>query len=59
MAGPSPYADTDNDNGVGADYEATTGTPRWVKVFGIITIVVILLFVVLLLVGGHNPGRHS
>lgn len=34
-------------------------TPRWVKVFGIITLVVILLFVVLLLVHGpHRPGRH-
>ena len=34
-------------------------TPRWVKVFGVIALVVILLFVVLLLAGGpHGPGRH-
>ena len=34
-------------------------TPRWVKVFGIIALVVVLLFVVLLLApGSHVPGRH-
>ncbi len=34
-------------------------TPRWVMVFGIIGIVVVLLFVVLHLAGGpHGPGRH-
>jgi hypothetical protein len=34
-------------------------TPRWVKVFGIIAIVLVLLFVILLLTGrGHGPGRH-
>lgn len=34
-------------------------TPRWVKVFGIIGLVVVLLFVVLFIVGGHHgPGRH-
>jgi hypothetical protein len=35
-----------------------TRTPRWVKVAGIITAVVVLLFVVLMLMGGHEPGRH-
>ncbi|HLM22692.1 MAG TPA: hypothetical protein VK390_14355 [Propionibacteriaceae bacterium] len=34
------------------------GTPRWVKVFGIIAIVVILLVVIMLLTG-HGPGRHT
>jgi ABC-type transporter Mla subunit MlaD len=34
------------------------GTPRWVKVFGIIAIVVVLLFVIMLLTG-HGPGRHT
>jgi ABC-type transporter Mla subunit MlaD len=33
------------------------GTPRWVKVFGIIAIVVVLL-VVFMLLTGHGPGRH-
>ena len=34
------------------------GTPRWVKVFGIIAIVVVLL-VVFMLLTGHGPGRHT
>jgi hypothetical protein len=42
--------------------ESTTGTPRWVKVFGIIAIVVIVGFIVLLITGRageHGPGRHT
>jgi hypothetical protein len=36
-----------------------TGAPRWVKVFGIIALAVVVLIVVMLLVGGnHGPGRH-
>ena len=40
---------------------AATGTPRWVKIFGIVALVLVLLVVVLLLVGGgsHGPGRHT
>jgi hypothetical protein len=40
--------------------ESRPGTPRWVKVFGIITLVVVLLFVILKLAGGggHGPSRH-
>jgi hypothetical protein len=34
------------------------GAPRWVKVLGIIAIVVVLLFVIMLL-AGHGPGRHA
>jgi uncharacterized membrane protein len=34
-------------------------TPRWVKVFAIIALVVVLLFVALLIApGSHGPGRH-
>jgi hypothetical protein len=34
-------------------------TPRWVKVFGIIAIVVLLVIVVMLIAGGeHGPSRH-
>lgn len=38
-----------------------TGPPRWVKVFGIVALVVVGLLVVLLLAGGgeHGPGRHT
>ena len=37
------------------------GTPRWVKVFGITVIVVVLLVVAMMfLVGGeHGPSRHT
>lgn len=38
------------------------GTPRWVKVFGIVVLVLVLLFVVVQVtgVGGpHGPGRHA
>jgi hypothetical protein len=37
------------------------GTPRWVKVFGIIVIVVVLLVVAGMFIGGdeHGPGRHT
>ena len=35
------------------------GTPRWVKAFGVIAVVVLVLFVILLLTGSdHGPGRH-
>lgn len=42
-----------------ADPEADAGapTPRWVKVFGVIAIVVLVAFVILHLAGG-GPGRH-
>jgi hypothetical protein len=39
----------------------STSTPRWVKVFGVVTIVLILLFVVVVVagIGGHHgPSRH-
>jgi hypothetical protein len=36
------------------------GTPFWVKVFGLIVIVVILLFVIMLFTKGpHRPGLHT
>ena len=35
------------------------GTPRWVKVFGLIGIILVMLFVLGLLTGRHHgPGRH-
>ena len=39
---------------------STRGTPRWVKVFGIIVLVLVLLFVISLLAGvRHGPGLHT
>ena len=36
------------------------GTPRWVKVFAIIALIVVLLVVILMVagVGTHGPSRH-
>jgi hypothetical protein len=53
---PQPTAD---DVGAEASPEQAPGTPRWVKIFGAIAVAVIVLFVVLLLIGGHGPGRHT
>lgn len=39
----------------------TGGTPRWVKVFGLIALVVVVLVVVLVVTGRggpHSPLRH-
>ena len=45
----------------GPDRGSTTGTPRWVKVFGIIVIVLVLLFGILHLTGNSlgGPGGHT
>jgi hypothetical protein len=43
------------------DRESPPSTPRWVKVFVIIALVLVLLFVVIMFtgIGGeHGPGRH-
>ena len=45
------------------DYNMRQQTPRWVKVFGIIALVLALLFVILHLtgrgLGGHASGCHG
>jgi hypothetical protein len=38
------------------------GTPRWVKIFGLVAAILVVIVVVLLVTGrggGHGPGRHS
>jgi len=58
---PDSNGDTDDNSAVEADRGSTTSTPRWVKVFGIIALVVVLLFVLLMFTrgaGGHGPRRH-
>lgn len=63
MNDPPPDLETGDDAGGGPDRGSTTSTPRWVKVFGLVALAVILLIVVLLVVGGgpggHGPGRHG
>jgi hypothetical protein len=35
------------------------GTPRWVKIFGIIALVLVLLVVIMIFLGdNHGPRRH-
>lgn len=61
MADLPPYSDSNGDTGVGPDRGSPPGTPRWVKVFGIIVIILVLLFVVLHLSGNSpfgGPGGH-
>jgi hypothetical protein len=59
MADPAPYPDTGDD--VEPDRGSITSTPRWVKVSGLIALVLVLLVGVMLLVGGgsHGPDRHT
>jgi hypothetical protein len=34
--------------------------PRWVKVLGIVALVVVALIIIIMLAGGeHGPGRHT
>lgn len=35
------------------------GTPRWVKIFGVVVVLFLILLVVGFLLGGHGPGLHS
>jgi hypothetical protein len=51
MADLPPDRDSNGDTGVGPDCGSTTSTPRWVKMFGIIALVLVLLFVILHLTG--------
>lgn len=39
----------------------TAGTPRWVKVFGVVTLFVVVLVLIFILTGRggeHSPRRH-
>jgi hypothetical protein len=62
MAEPrSRDPDTPDDTDRASAGGFTTSTPRWVKVFGIIALAVLVLLVILLVTGrggGHGPGRH-
>ena len=45
-----------------SDRETTTTIPRWVKVFGLAGIVLVLLFIILHLTGNSpfsGPGAHT
>ena len=50
-----------DDSDVDPDRSFDTGPPRWVKLFGIIALAVVLLFAIALLTDGgrHGPSRHT
>lgn len=57
-----PYTEPDATGTDGRPDQVDTGAPRWVKVFGVIALVLMALVLLLLLTGGgegHGPGRHT
>jgi hypothetical protein len=60
MADLPPSPDANGNTNVGPGQELTLGIPRWVKVFGIVALVLVLLVIIMLFVSGgnHGPGRH-
>ena len=66
MADPRRYldskSDTSDDTRVRPPADRPPSTPRWVKVFATIAIILLLIFVFIQLTGvggGHGPGRHT
>jgi hypothetical protein len=57
MTDPPRYPDSSGDTGMRPDYESPS-TPRWVKAFGLIALVLILAFVIAHLAGG-GLGHHT
>lgn len=58
MADPARRFDTLDDSRVEPRRGPADGTPTWVKVFGIFFALLVLLFLIGLVTGGHGPGRH-
>jgi len=54
---PSPNSNSD-DSGARQRRGAPPSTPRWVKVFGVVAVALLLLLVILHLTG-HSPGGHT
>jgi hypothetical protein len=60
MADPPPETGAAQESGGGPAPAPKPPTPRWVKVFAIVFVALLVLIVVKLLTGGgkHGPGRH-
>ncbi len=62
VADRSTYPDSSTDGDEGPDQGSPPKTPRWVKAFGVIVIVLVLLFVALHISGNSpfgGPGGHT
>lgn len=62
MADPHRSADAGTTDHAAPGADPPAGPPRWVRVFGIVALVVLVLIVALLVFGGggaHGPGRHA
>jgi hypothetical protein len=57
MTAPPPYPGTGEDTGVGPGRGSPTSTSRWAYVFGIIALVLVLLFAIQHLTGGGLGGH--
>ena len=51
--------ESEDDTNAGQDNESTAGMPHWVKVLGIVALIVLLLFVILHLAFGGFGGHTS
>jgi hypothetical protein len=61
MTNLPPDPDRTRDTNASLQHESPPSTPRWVKVFGIVALILVLLVVIVMFtgVGGeHGPGRH-
>jgi hypothetical protein len=60
MADQHPYPDSNGDTGMETGRGSPPGIPLWVKVFGIVALVLVLLVIIMMFAGGgsHGPGRH-
>jgi hypothetical protein len=57
---PDPNGASGDQTGVARDRGPTGGTPLWVKVFGVIALVLIVLAAISLIAGvRHGPGLHG
>lgn len=63
MADLPPYPASDDDTEMETGRESPTSTPRWVKVLGLIAIILVLLFITLHLTFGglkdHRPQSNA
>ena len=61
MADSPSYPASGAHAGVSTGPGQTAGMPRWVRMFGIAALVLVLILVGMIVIGGgnHGPGRHT